>query len=112
MREKTFQERRFQPGACTCGHYNWQHLRQNNPDGLRLDHSRSHRRCSPSRTARAAVALSWQVQSASSALSIVTICDTFTTLALERLASPFFRSTLPCAVSPRRVFFFLDERHS
>jgi hypothetical protein len=33
----------------------------------------------------------------SSALSTMRICDTFTTLAFGRLASPFFKSTLPGA---------------
>src|ERR1017187_1955495 len=60
-------------------------------------HSLSNSKCNPSRTAPAAEPLNLPVHSTSSALSTVRICDTFTTLAFGRLASPFFRSTLPGA---------------
>ena len=60
-------------------------------------HSLSNSICNPSRTAPAAAPLSLPVNSTSSALSTVRIWDTFTTLALGRLASPFLRSTLPGA---------------
>src|ERR1017187_5357073 len=63
----------------------------------RRRHSLSNSKCNPSRTAPAAAPLNLPVHSTSSALPTVRIWDTFTTLAFGRLASPFFRSTLPGA---------------
>ncbi len=42
---------------------------------------------------------SFPTNSTSSALSTVSTCDTFTTLAFSRLASPFFRATFPGALA-------------
>ena len=65
--------------------------------------TRSNRSSSPLRIASIVPAGSFPIRSTKSSLSTVSTCETFTTLALGRLASPFRRDTLPGA--PDRARF-------